>query len=120
MRPIAQQPSSSGIRAQRCRFPTAPGAREELTCVEEGGDGHAANQVLQEEALSGDEDGHKGRQRVVEGKVAYLGKGGTETIEAGKREAEKVSREELYWNYFKRLSWNGRRKSIGLMLFKMS
>lgn len=46
-----------------------------LTCVEEGGNGNAADQVLQEEALSGDEDGNKGRQRVVEGQVAHLKKG---------------------------------------------
>lgn len=49
--------------------------RDELTCVEEGGDGHAADQVLQQQALSGDQDGHKGRQRVVEGQVAHLKKG---------------------------------------------
>lgn len=50
-------------------------SRDELTCVEEGGDGHAADQVLQQQALSGDQDGHKGRQRVVEGQVAHLKKG---------------------------------------------
>ena len=47
--------------------------RAERTCVEEGGDGHAAHQVLQEQTLSGDQDGHEGGQGVVERQVADLG-----------------------------------------------
>ena len=43
------------------------------TCVEEGGDGHTAHQVLQQQTLSGDQDGHEGGQGVVERKVADLG-----------------------------------------------
>lgn len=76
-----QRPSPSGTRARQRHFQkkkTESGrnvTRDELTCVEEGGDGHAADQVLQQQALSSDQDGHKGRQRVVEGQVTHLKKG---------------------------------------------
>ncbi len=43
-----------------------------LTCVEEGRNGHTANQVLQEQALSSNENGYKCRQGIMEGQVANL------------------------------------------------
>lgn len=43
-----------------------------LTSIEERGNGCAADEILQKQTLAGDEDGHKGRQGVVEGQVAHL------------------------------------------------
>lgn len=48
------------------------GERRALTSVEEGRDGYAADQVLQEKTLTGNEDGYEGGQGVMEGEIADL------------------------------------------------
>jgi len=43
-----------------------------LTCIEEGRNGHTANQVFEEEALPSDENGYEGCQGIMEGQIANL------------------------------------------------
>lgn len=63
-----------------------------LTCIEEGRNGHTANQVFQEEALSGNENGYEGCQRIMEGQIANL------KNEYREQEEQEILKWELYQN----------------------